>query len=81
MPSPADSGTHSTDETAVKPTEARVDSTVRFTPGPWLAGRCRIVSPLGKGGMGEVHRADDIRRGHSVALNSLSASFPADSSC
>ncbi len=69
---------HSSDETAVKPAEARVDPTVRFTPGTLLAGRYRIVSPLGKGGLGEVYRADDIRLGQPVALKFLSAAFAAD---
>ena len=41
----------SSDETAVKPAKARTDATERFTPGTLLASRCRIVSPLGKGGI------------------------------
>jgi predicted Ser/Thr protein kinase len=49
-----------------------------FLPGTIIAERYRIVALLGKGGMGEVYRADDLKLGQSVALKFLAADLAKD---
>ena len=51
---------------------------IRFLPGTKIANRYRIVSQLGRGGMGEVFRADDLRLGQTVALKFLPSEWAQD---
>jgi serine/threonine-protein kinase len=43
----------------------------RFIPGAMIANRYRVIGLLGKGGMGEVYRADDLKLAQPVALKFL----------
>ncbi len=49
-----------------------------FVPGTTLANRYRIVALVGKGGMGEVYRADDLKLGQAIALKFLPETLAQD---
>jgi serine/threonine-protein kinase len=77
MPSQEDDPTRTSDTPtrvpggARRPDSASPPREARFAPGTIVARRYRVVSFLGRGGMGEVYRADDLKLEQPIALKFL----------
>jgi hypothetical protein len=73
-----DATTAPTRAPATRPGDRTPTPSHGFAPGSLIAGRYRLVAMLGRGGMGEVYRADDLTLDHPVALKFLPPGVASD---
>ncbi len=72
------SALHRAIESDVAATARAQPSVEAFPPGTLIAGRYRIVTELGRGGIGVVYRADDLELHQTIAIKFLPPEFAQD---
>ncbi|MGA2601330.1 MAG: serine/threonine-protein kinase [Bryobacteraceae bacterium] len=75
---PVDGAPAAATKTVFTPTPSHKMDEGRFPSGTLLAQRYRVVSLLGRGGMAEVYRANDLLLGQTVALKFLPVRLTSD---
>ena len=66
------------EEISVPPTETLETPKEELTTGSTFAGRYQIIEELGKGGMGKVYKANDMKINEKIALKLIKPEIASD---